>query len=135
MAICHINKTYENKVLAINKNSSGCSVYFYSFLLVQYLQVCFKGGITQEPRISPEQAVPSLTEHAPTGSEHCRQSWVLVIGFTDSPRKGEGMNQVHHLSRVHPGHPVNRSGRQGCSRCNVGPGSTPERQGLRQVDL
>lgn len=52
LVMCHINRICENKVLAISKNSLGCSVYFYSFLLVQYLQVCFKRGMRQETRMS-----------------------------------------------------------------------------------
>lgn len=50
--MCHIKTIYGNKVLAINKNGLGCSVYFCSFPLVQYLQVCFKRGTRQETRVT-----------------------------------------------------------------------------------
>lgn len=97
---------HENKVLAINKNSLGWSDYLYNFLLVRCVQVCFKREMRQKTR------VPPLSEHGPTGPEYCQQSWGMAVMFNDSPRKGEGINQVHHSSMVQTGSPMSR----GCDR-------------------
>lgn len=107
---------HENKVLAINKNSLGWSGYLHSFLLIL---VCRSASRRSWGRKQWCTGCASLSEWDPTGPEHCQQSWELATVFNDISRKGEGINQVHHSSRVQTGSPTSRNWRQDCGWCNV----------------